>query len=74
LFHDADYVQLLAHLDIRPRDEEPMNKPAIFTDRKARESFKDKFEVVMAVIVIGSFIHKKVKQHQEETLEKLEQE
>ena len=42
-----------------------MNTPAIFTDRKARENFKDKFEVVMAVIVLGSFLYKKSKQAKE---------
>lgn len=49
-----------------------MKMPAMFTDRKARESFKDKFELAMAVIVIGNFIHKKYKESKESP-ENLEQ-
>lgn len=42
-----------------------MQMPAIVTDRKVRENFKDKVEVVMAVVVLTGFVYKKVKQHQE---------
>lgn len=38
-----------------------MNLPTIFTDRVARENFKDKVEVVMAVIVLTGFVYKKVR-------------
>lgn len=33
----------------------------IFTDRKSREDFKDKVEVVMAAIVLTGFVYKKIK-------------
>ena len=38
-----------------------MRMPAIVTDRKAREEFKDKVEVVMAVFVLMGFAYKKLK-------------
>lgn len=38
-----------------------MNLRAILTDRKAREEFKDKVEVVMAVVVLTGFAYKKIK-------------
>lgn len=38
-----------------------MQMPSIVTDRKARENFKDKLEVVMAVVVLTGFVHKKIK-------------
>lgn len=39
-----------------------MQMPAIVTDRKVRENFKDKVEVVMAVVVLTGFVHKKLKE------------
>ena len=38
-----------------------MQMPAIVTDRKVRENFKDKVEVVMAVVVLTGFVYKKIK-------------
>jgi hypothetical protein len=39
-----------------------MNKlQHILSDRKAREDLKDKFEVVMAVVVLTGFVYKKYK-------------
>ena len=42
-----------------------MKMPAIVTDRSARENFKDKVEVVMAVFVLSGFIYKKFQQNNE---------
>lgn len=42
-----------------------MQMPAIITDRTAREAFKDKVEVVMAVFVLSGFAYKKYKAHQD---------
>lgn len=38
-----------------------MKLPEMFTNRKAREDFKDKMEVAMAVIVLTSFAYTKYK-------------
>lgn len=42
-----------------------MKMPAFLATREARDSFKDKFEVFMAVVVLTNFVYKKAKQSQE---------
>lgn len=42
-----------------------MNIKKIFTERSAREEFKDKLEVFMAVVVLSSYAYKKYKESQE---------
>lgn len=38
-----------------------MQMPKIVTDKSARDDLKEKFEVVMAVVVLVGFAHKKIK-------------
>jgi hypothetical protein len=42
-----------------------MNWPSFLATREARNSFKDKFEVFMAVVVISKFVYDKAKKAQE---------
>ena len=42
-----------------------MKLPEILKNRQARENLKDKFEVVMAVVVLTSFVYNKYKDHKD---------
>lgn len=51
--------RLLADLGVRSGGPK-VKMPEIVTDRKVREDFKDKVEVVMAVFVLTGFVYKKI--------------